>query len=96
MTQPLVKQGAASSVEVLRLQRQANELENKLSDVRTQYYVQAREELAKANAEVETQRSVIRGQEDSSPGSTLPRRCEALFRTLTSPRLAALLPPVVN
>lgn len=27
MTQPLVKQGAASSVEVLRLQRQANELE---------------------------------------------------------------------
>ncbi|STE76639.1 type I secretion system protein [Escherichia coli] len=65
MTQPLVKQGAASSVEVLRLQRQANELENKLSDVRTQYYVQAREELAKANAEVETQRSVIRGREDS-------------------------------
>ncbi len=45
--------------------RQANELENKLSDVRTQYYVQAREELAKANAEVETQRSVIRGREDS-------------------------------
>lgn len=65
MTQPLVKQGAASSVEVLRLQRQANELENKLSDVRTQYYVQAREELAKANAEVETQRSVDRGREDS-------------------------------
>lgn len=40
-------------------------MENKLSDVRTQYYVQAREELAKANAEVETQRSVIRGREDS-------------------------------
>lgn len=77
---------------MLRLQRQANELENKLSDVRTQYYVQAREELAKANAEVETQRSVIRGREDSSPGSTLPRRYVALFRTLTSPRLAALLP----
>lgn len=65
MTQPLVKQGAASSVEVLRLQRQSNELENKLNDVRTQYYVQAREELAKANEEVETQRSVIRGREDS-------------------------------
>lgn len=92
MTQPLVKQGAASSVEVLRLQRQANELENKLSDVRTQYYVQAREELAKANAEVETQRSVIRGREDSSPGSTLLRQFVALFRILTSPRLAASSP----
>ncbi|GHL75642.1 hypothetical protein ECZU34_33900 [Escherichia coli] len=81
---------------MLRLQRRANELENKLSDVRTQYYVQAREELAKANAEVETQRSVIRGRKTPSPGSTLPRRYVALFRTLTSPRLAALLPPVVN
>ena len=47
---------------MLRHQHRANELENKLSDVRTQYYVQAREELAKANAEVETQRSVIRGR----------------------------------
>lgn len=52
---------------MLRLQRQANELENKLSDVRTQYYVQAREELAKANAEVETQRSVIRGRKTPHP-----------------------------
>lgn len=65
MTQPLIKQGAASDVEVLRLQRQANELENKLTDIRTQYYVRAREDLAKANEDVEAQRSVIRGRKDA-------------------------------
>ncbi|MGK3632434.1 HlyD family type I secretion periplasmic adaptor subunit [Enterobacter cloacae] len=65
MTQPLIKQGAASSVEVLRLQRQQNELENKLTDIRTQYYIRAREELAKANSDIEAQRSIIRGREDA-------------------------------
>lgn len=65
ITQPLIKQGAASSVEVLRLQRQQNELENKLTDIRTQYYIRAREELAKANSDIEAQRSIIRGREDA-------------------------------
>ncbi|OXU34841.1 HlyD family type I secretion periplasmic adaptor subunit [Enterobacter cloacae] len=65
MTQPLIKQGAASSIEVLRLQRQQNELENKLTDIRTQYYIRAREELAKANSDIEAQRSIIRGREDA-------------------------------
>ncbi|MER1974600.1 HlyD family type I secretion periplasmic adaptor subunit [Pseudocitrobacter faecalis] len=65
MTQPLVKQGAASSVEVLRLQRQLNEMQNKITEIRTQYYVRAREDLAKANADAQAQRSVIRGREDS-------------------------------
>ncbi|CAM7604396.1 MULTISPECIES: HlyD family type I secretion periplasmic adaptor subunit [Citrobacter] len=65
LTQPLIKQGAASQVEVLRLRRQKNEMENKIAELQTQYYVRAREELAKANAEIETERSVMRGREDS-------------------------------
>lgn len=65
MTRPLVKQGAASSVEVLRLQRQLNELSNKVTEIRTQYYVRAREDLARANADADAQRAVIRGREDS-------------------------------
>ncbi len=39
ITQRLVKTGAASHVEVLRLQRQKSDLELKLTDVRSQYYV---------------------------------------------------------
>ena len=65
LTSSLVSRGAASNVEVLRLKRQANELNNKLSDAENQYIVRAREELAKANAEAASQRSIIIGRADS-------------------------------
>ncbi|WP_347453925.1 HlyD family efflux transporter periplasmic adaptor subunit [Acinetobacter thermotolerans] len=65
MTEPLVAKGAASEVEVLRLKREANDLQNQMNDVRNQYYVKAREELAKANTDVETQQQVVRGKSDT-------------------------------
>ncbi|TCM59856.1 adhesin transport system membrane fusion protein [Acinetobacter calcoaceticus] len=65
MTQPLVAKGAASEVEVLRLQRQANELRNQISDVRNQYYVKAREELSKASTDIEQQQQVVKGKSDT-------------------------------
>jgi membrane fusion protein, adhesin transport system len=65
MTEPLVAKGAASEVEVLRLKRTANDLRNQMNDIRNEYFVQSREELARANAEVETQRQVVKGRHDS-------------------------------
>lgn len=65
MTQPLVARGAASDVEVLRLRRQANELERKATEMRSEYVVKAREGLAKANAEIAAQSSVTRGRSDA-------------------------------
>ena len=65
MTEPLVAKGAASEVEVLRLKRQANELRNQMNDAQNQYLVKAREELAKANTDIETQSQVVKGKADS-------------------------------
>ena len=65
MTEPLVAKGAASEVEVLRLKREANDLQNQMNDVRNQYFVKAREELAKASTDVETQQQVVRGKSDT-------------------------------
>ena len=65
MTEPLVAKGAASEVEVLRLKRQATDLRNQMNDVRNQYLVKAREELAKANTDIETQLQVVKGKSDS-------------------------------
>src|SRR5690606_29128234 len=53
LTEELAKVGAASNVEVLRLRRQLSELQLQANDIRSQYMVQAREELAKARAEAE-------------------------------------------
>lgn len=65
MTEPLVAKGAASEVEVLRLKREANDLRNQMNDVRNQYYVRAREELSKANTDVETQQQIVKGKTDT-------------------------------
>ena len=65
MTAPLVAKGAASEVEVLRLKREVNDLRNQMNDIRNQYYVSAREELSKANTDVETQQQVVRGKSDT-------------------------------
>ncbi|MDB0327413.1 secretion protein HlyD, partial [Acinetobacter baumannii] len=65
MTEPLVAKGAASEVEVLRLRREANDLQNKMNDARNQYYVKAREELSKANTDTQTQQQVVMGRNDS-------------------------------
>ncbi len=66
ISEQLTNVGAASNVEVLRLRRQAAELEQQQVDTRSEYVVRAREELAKANAEVAALSSVIKGRTDSS------------------------------
>nr|WP_069673110.1 HlyD family type I secretion periplasmic adaptor subunit [Pseudomonas simiae] len=65
ITQSLARTGAASNVEVIRLQRQRSELQLKATELRSSYQVQAGEELAKARSEVSSLSSVIRGREDS-------------------------------
>ena len=65
MTEPLVAKGAASEVEVLRLKREANDLQNKINDARNQYYVKSREELSKANTDTEQQMQIVRGRTDT-------------------------------
>ena len=65
MTEPLVAKGAASDVEVLRLKREANDLRNQINDTKNEYFVKAREELAKVNTDIETQQQVVRGKTDT-------------------------------
>jgi len=93
LTQPLVKQGAASSVEVLRLQRQKNELENKMTEMQNQYYVRAREELAKANAEIEAQRSVMKGREDSLTRLTFNAPVRGIVKDIDVTTVGGVIPP---
>lgn len=93
LTIPLVKQGAASNVEVLRLQRQKNELENKITEMQNQYYVRAREELARANAEIEAQRSVTRGREDSLTRLTFTAPVRSIVKDIDVTTVGGVIPP---
>jgi adhesin transport system membrane fusion protein len=61
----LIDVGAASNVEVLRLKRQQAELELRKSDVQSQYMVESREALARADEQVEALAPVVRGRNDT-------------------------------
>ena len=93
LTRPLVTQGAASKVEVLRLERQKNELENKITEMKNQYYVRAREELAKANAEIEAQRSVMKGREDSLTRLTFNAPVRGIVKDIYVTTVGGVIPP---
>ncbi|AZC46409.1 HlyD family efflux transporter periplasmic adaptor subunit [Pseudomonas chlororaphis] len=93
LTTPLVTRGAASTVEVLRLKRQLNELQNKYTDIQTQYLVKAREELAKANAEIEAQQSVTRGRNDSLTRLTFTSPVRGIIKDIEVNTVGGVIPP---
>jgi membrane fusion protein, adhesin transport system len=93
ITQNLAKVGAASSVEVLRLKRQKAELEMKLTQARSDYMVRAGEELAKANADVETLSSIMRGRSDSVTRLTLRSPVRGIVKDIEVTTIGGIIPP---
>ena len=71
LTRNLARAGAASNVEVLKLQRQVSEIQLKKTERKSEYMVRAREELAKAKADADSLESVIKGRTDSLSRLTL-------------------------
>ncbi|WP_160154036.1 HlyD family type I secretion periplasmic adaptor subunit [Microbulbifer sp. ALW1] len=93
ITRSLVNSGAASNVEVLRLSRQKSELDLKIKDVRSEYMVRAREELASVSSEVEALRSVIEGRADSLTRLTLKSPVRGIVKDIEITTIGGVLPP---
>ena len=93
MTEPLVAKGAASEVEVLRLKRQASDLQKQINDTRSQYYVKAREELSKANTDVETQRQIVKGKSDTLNHTVFRAPVRGVVKEIDVMTLGGVIPP---
>lgn len=93
ITERLAKSGAASHVEVLRLQRQKSDLGLKVTDLRSQYYVQAREALSKANAEVDMLLAIIKGREDSVTRMTVRSPVRGIVKNIQVTTIGGVIPP---
>jgi len=93
ISQSLTDVGAASNVEVLRLKRQLAELELKQVEVRSDYIVRAREELAKANADVKSLRPVIAGRSDSLSRLTLRSPVRGIVKDIEVSTIGGVIPP---
>lgn len=89
----LVEVGAASNVEVLRLQRQQSELELKKSDLRSEYAVQAREELARTREEMESLSPVVKGRSFSLENLTLRSPVKGIIKSIDIPTIGGVVPP---
>lgn len=93
ISQSLSQIGAASTVEVIRLKRQLVELQLKETEIRATYIVQAREDLARANADVEALSSVIRGRSDSLSRLTLRSPVRGIVKSIDVSTIGGVVPP---
>ncbi|MCP1313860.1 MULTISPECIES: HlyD family efflux transporter periplasmic adaptor subunit [unclassified Halomonas] len=93
ITRSLMEVGAASNVEVLRLQRQATELALQAADIRSEYLILAREELSTAKAEVEALSSVIRGRSDTLTRLTLRSPVRGIVKDIEVTTTGGVIPP---
>ncbi|XHB98369.1 HlyD family type I secretion periplasmic adaptor subunit [Nitratireductor sp. ac15] len=85
--------GAASNVEIIRLQRQAAELELKKAEVQSEYLVRAREELTKANAEMSALSPVVRGRSDSLARLTHRSPVRGIVKNIEVSTIGGVVPP---
>lgn len=91
--QSLIAVGAASSVEVLRLQRQRADLELKKADLRSQYMVEARQDLAKVTEQVDSLAPVVRGRSDTFKRLTLRSPVRGVVKNIEISTIGGVVPP---
>ncbi|HEY0197394.1 MAG TPA: HlyD family efflux transporter periplasmic adaptor subunit [Rhodanobacter sp.] len=82
ITRSLMGSGAASSVELIRLQRQAADLDLKIGQARSEYLVKTGEDLAKADADVKSLSSTVRGREDTLVRTTLAAPVRGIVKNI--------------
>lgn len=93
ITQSLMSTGAASKVEMIRLQRQVADLELKRSEARAGYMVKSREDLAKSDADVKSLQSVVRGREDMLVRTTLTAPVRGIVKSLDVTTIGGVVAP---
>lgn len=89
----LIAVGAASNVEVLRLKRQRADLELKKADLRSQYVVQAQQDLAKVSEEVEALAPVVRGRSDTLRRLTLRSPVRGIVKSIEVSTIGGVVSP---
>lgn len=91
--QSLIEVGAASNAEVLRLRRQQADLQLKKADLRSQYIVEARQDLAKADEEVQALAPVVRGRSNTLERLTLRSPVRGIVKSIEVSTVGGVIPP---
>lgn len=93
ITESLIGSGAASNVEMIRLQRQVADLELKIDEARSAYMVKSREDLTKVDADVKSLESVVRGREDMLDRTRLVAPVRGIVKSLDVTTIGGVIAP---
>lgn len=93
ITRSLAQSGAASNVDVLKLQREETDLRMKITERESEYMVKAREELGKMKADANALESVIRGRTDSLTRLTLRSPVRGVVKDVEVTTRGGVIPP---
>lgn len=85
--------GAASTVEVIKLKREQAELQLKKADLRSQYLVEARQELARVSQDVNALAPVIRGRSDTLQRLVLRSPVRGVVKSVAVSTIGGVVPP---
>ena len=93
ITNRLQSSGAASRVELIRLQREAAETRLEIARLKADHRVKAGEELQRINAEVEVQASIVRGRTDQLSRLTFRAPMRGVVKDVAVTTIGGVIPP---
>lgn len=93
ITESLQASGAASRVELIRLQREAAQTELEIQRLRADNRVQVGEELQKVSAEAEVQASVLRGRSDQLARQSFYAPMRGVVKDIAVTTIGGVIPP---
>nr|WP_226894052.1 HlyD family type I secretion periplasmic adaptor subunit [Proteus sp. FME41] len=89
----LARQGASSTVEVLRLEKELIDLESKIQEYTSDFYVTARQELAKVMAEIDSLAPLIKGRQDFVQKTTITSPVKGIVKNIQNSTIGGVVPP---
>lgn len=91
LTEPLVKQGVVSEVEVLRLKRQASEIQGQMAQLRTNFLTRASDELVQVDAELGQLSEGIVGRREALARTTVRSPASGVIKDISVSTIGAVV-----
>lgn len=93
ITRSLLKAGAASRVQVLRLEQKESDLELKITNAKSAYKVSSRKELVKVSEKVESLSAVLHGRQEVLQRTTLRAPVHGIVKQINVNTIGGVVQP---
>lgn len=89
----LVEAGAAGRVDVIRLEREASQLDQQINELKNSYFNEAREKLSTAKETVDETRAIIEGRNEQLEELVLRSPVRGVVKQIEVPTIGGLVQP---